>query len=156
MSKKSRRAGQNPPEGGYLKASLQVLGLAGAAIAGAAVASYAVDRLGGTWSEGMQDAVIGGGGFILGSAIALLGTPGKVRSTIGKGLAVGTLTLGGVRYGSYKMGGPAVQAAVDAQRVARAAPAGFPVSQNAYMGLGAGEPVSSNAYMGYGAGVGAY
>lgn len=168
---------RNPPEGGYLKTALRMLGVTAVAAVGAGAASYAVARFAGTKSEGVQDLIIGLSGFGIGAALMLIGTPGKMRSAAGLGIAAGTGTLAVLRYSAYKLGGADVARALDAQRTAMAASYGsasgvygasaFPVSGNAYLGLGAGypyatipqpagEPVSANAYTGWGATPGGY
>ena len=161
---------RNPPEGGYLMTAARMLGVTVAAVLGAGAASYAVARFAGDQSEGVQDAIIGLGGFGIGAVLMLAGTPGTIRSSAGLGIAAGTGTLAALRYSAYKLGGEQVAAALDAQRTAMAASYGagaFPVSGNAYLGLGAGypyatipqpagAPVSATAYTGWGASPGGY
>lgn len=149
---------RNPPEGGYLKTAGRMLGIVGVAIVGAGAASYAVARFAGTKGEGFQDAVIGLGGFGIGAALMLIGTPGKIRSSVGLGIAAGTGTLAALRYGAYKLGGAAVAAALDAEREAMArsyggSSGGVPLSPSTYYGwqggmasLPAGVPLSPSTY----------
>jgi hypothetical protein len=165
----AHRSLRNPPEGGYLKTALRMLGVTAVAAVGAGAASYLVARFAGTEGEGTQDLIIGLSGFGIGAALMLLGTPGMVRSSVGLGIAAGTGTLAVLRYSAYKLGGDQVAAALDAQRTAMAASygsasgvygaGGLPVGSNAYMGLGAGypystipagAPVGDNAYRGWG------
>ncbi len=154
---------RNPPEDGYLKTAGRMLGIVGVAIVGAGAASYAVARFAGTKGEGFQDAVIGLGGFGIGAALMLIGTPGKIRSSVGLGIAAGTGTLAALRYGAYKLGGAAVAAALDAEREAMArsyasasgvyGAGGVPLSPSTYYGwqggmasLPAGVPLSPSTY----------
>lgn len=149
----ARRARRNPPEGGYGMNVVHLLAGSVVAFGAAALATYGVGKLGSSLGEGTQDLIVGLGGLVIGGAVALLGTPGKVRVTVGRGIAAGCVTVAGVRYAAYAMAGSAVQSAIDSARTAAGAlPAGAVISSNAYMGQGAGAPISSNAYMGYGVG----
>lgn len=147
---------RNPPEGGYLKTAARMLGVTVAAVLGAGLASYGVARLAGDKSEGVQDAIIGLGGFGIGAVLMLAGTPGKYRSAVGLGIAAGTGTLAVLRYSAYKLGGAQVAAALDQQRAAMAASygaGGVPLSPSTYYGwqggmamLPAGVPLSPSTY----------
>lgn len=148
----------NPPEGGALKTVGYVALGSAAALAAAGGLSFLVGKVGGTWSEAMQDAAIGGVGFLLGAGVTVFAKKSALIRVVGAGVAAGGATLGGVRFAAYQLGGPAIRTAIDAQRAAMSAPAAYAlpagavVSSNAYMGYGAGAPVSQNAYMGWGVG----
>ena len=136
---------RNPPEGGYLMTAARMLGVTVAAVLGAGAASYAVARFAGDQSEGVQDAIIGLGGFGIGAVLMLAGTPGTIRSSAGLGIAAGTGTLAALRYSAYKLGGAQVAAALDAQRTAMAASYG---SASGVYGAG-GVPLSPSTYYGW-------
>lgn len=152
------KAGRNPPEGGALKTVGYVALGSAAALLTAGGLSFLVGKVGGSWSEGMQDLAIAGGGMVLGSIVTVLAKKSALIRVVGAGAAAGGVTLGGVRFGAYSLGGPTLKASIDAQRLAMSAPGGYAlpagaaVSSNAYMGYGAGAPVSQNAYMGWGVG----
>lgn len=103
MARRShRKARRNPPEGGYMNNIGYLLAASAAAFGVAATANYVLERY--TYAqEGGIDFALGLGSLLLGGAVGLLGTPGKIRMAVGGGIAAGGVALAGVRFMPYAM-----------------------------------------------------